>query len=221
MARLAAIVVIGWVSGVAGALLPSAGEDAGLGPTDARVKHAANAVVFAAPRAQDGDATPTPEGDLSVPATGLDTPTPTISTAGPPLPASPAPSPIPYVGELCYGDEQISFIPEDPRTENELIIAVSSRYQNKYPRLAGTERTTFLRERPGQLGYVWEWSIQATWPGQHEYIYYVDSTIPCKKLEMRVRRQYHTPTPTATEVPDAENDNADGDNGETGNENDD
>lgn len=140
------------------------------------------------------------------------TPTATVF-GGPPFPPVASPSPIPYTGDRCFGDETVSIVPEEPKTDNELLIVVTSRYQNKYPRLAGTEKTTFVRERPGQAGYVWEWTIQATWPGQHQYMFYVDSTIPCKKVELMVKRPYYTPTPTPTKTPkptktpDSSNDN--------------
>ena len=64
-----------------------------------------------------------------------------------------------------------------------------------YGRLAGTERTQFVRERPGQLGYVWEWTVMLSYPGQHEYTFYVDSTIPCKKIELTVGESLATKTP--------------------------
>jgi hypothetical protein len=77
--------------------------------------------------------------------------------------------------------------------------------------------TKFVRERPGQLGYVWEWSVQLTWPGQHAYTFYVDSTIPCKRVEVQVRRQFFTRTPTPTKTPDPNNNNNNSSN--NGNEN--
>ena len=64
-----------------------------------------------------------------------------------------------------------------------------------------------MRERPGQLGYVWEWTVALTWPGRHEYTFYVDSTIPCKMIEIQVRQQLATRTPTPWTI--------DGDNGNT------
>ncbi|MGE3272354.1 MAG: hypothetical protein AB7P40_26635, partial [Chloroflexota bacterium] len=96
----------------------------------------------------------------------------------------------------CYGDELITFSPEVPRVGNEVLIAVTSSRPHPYGRLAGTERTTFVRERPGQKGYVWEWTIALSYPGKHEYTFYVDSTIPCKKIELSVRQGLATRTPT-------------------------
>jgi hypothetical protein len=55
---------------------------------------------------------------------------------------------------------------------------------------------TFGRERLGQLGYVWEWTLTPTWSGEHEYTFYVDSTIPCAKVSFRVDRALATRTPT-------------------------
>lgn len=119
----------------------------------------------------------------------------------------------------CYGDEEITFSPEIPRVGNEVLIAVTSTRPHPYGRLAGTERTTFVRERPGQKGYVWEWTIMLSYPGQHEYTFYVDSTIPCKKLQLTVRQGLatRTPTPTKTATPYNWNNNDNNDN--SGNDN--
>jgi len=118
----------------------------------------------------------------------------TGTAASPPGPGQSA-TPAGAVADPCYGDEQISFSPEEPRAGNELLIAVTSSRPHPYPRLAGTERTQFVRERPGQRGYVWEWTVQLTYPGDQEYTFYVDSTIPCQRTQIRVR------TPLATKVP--------------------
>jgi hypothetical protein len=96
----------------------------------------------------------------------------------------------------CYGDEQITFSPTNPRAGNEVLVAVSSHGPHPYGRLAGTERVTFSRQRPGQLGYVWEWTLTPTWPGDHEYTFYVDSTIPCAKVTIHVDRALATRVPT-------------------------
>src|SRR6266542_2415898 len=95
--------------------------------------------------------------------------------------SSPAASTTPG-SDPCYGDEQITYSPEEPRVGNELLVAVTSARPHPYGRLAGTERTQFVRERPGQKGYVWEWTIQPSYPGEHTYTFYVDSTIPCQKI---------------------------------------
>jgi hypothetical protein len=134
----------------------------------------------------------------------------------PPQPGAPAPGAA--VGsDPCYGDEEITFSPEIPRVGNEVLIAVTSTRPHPYGRLAGTEKTTFVRERPGQKGYVWEWTILLSYPGQHEYTFYVDSTIPCKKLELTIRQGLatKTPTPTKTATPYNwnNNDNNNNDNG--------
>ena len=73
----------------------------------------------------------------------------------------------------------MSFSPTDPRVGDELLIAVTSAGQHPYPRLTGTEPPTFVRSRPGQKGLVWEWTVRLTWKGDQEYVFYVDSTIPC------------------------------------------
>lgn len=99
------------------------------------------------------------------------------------------------VADTCHGDERISIVPENPRAGDELLVAVSSSGEHPYPRLAGTERSTFVRDRPGQLGTVWEWTIDLTYPGKHEYTFYVDSTIPCIKISFSVRQELTTPTP--------------------------
>jgi hypothetical protein len=104
---------------------------------------------------------------------------------------------------------------------NELLVAVSSSRPHPYGRLAGTEKTNFVRERPGQLGTVWEWTIALTWPGKHAYTFYVDSTIPCKTIEIDVRNQLSTktPTPTKTATPWGW-DNGNSNNNNNGNSND-
>jgi hypothetical protein len=108
--------------------------------------------------------------------------------------------------DACYGDEVITFAPENPRVGTELVIAVTSSGRHPYGRLAGTERTTFVRERSGQLGRVWEWTVNLSTAGQHEYTFYVDSTIPCKKLGIRVRAALGTTSTSSTGV---DNDNLD------------
>lgn len=204
LTRLAGLVVIGWASGVVGLW------SSGIGFQDSvseRSVATTGGVVYAASMHQYAEATPT-----AAPAGAPQAP-PDVE----PAPPEPSPSPIPYTGEFCFGDEQVTFVPEDPRTNSELLIAVTSRYENKYPRLAGTEKASFVRMRPGQLGYVWEWTIQTTWPGQHQYVFYVDSTIPCKKIDVLVKQQYLTPTPKPTETPkpeDYDNDGGDSDNDE-------
>lgn len=118
-------------------------------------------------------------------------------TAGTPVAtASPTPGP-----DNCLGDERITFSPDNPRIGEEMLIAVSSASQHQYIRLAGTEKTTFVRERPGQLGHVWEWTVTASYPGQHEYTFYVDSTIPCAEGRVRVNQPLATSTPTSTPAP--------------------
>jgi hypothetical protein len=89
----------------------------------------------------------------------------------------------------------MSFIPADPRAGTKLLIAVSSSRRHAYPKLTGTEETTFSLERQGQLGYVWEWTVQLSYPGDHTYTFYVDSTMPCKAISLRVRSALATSTP--------------------------
>jgi hypothetical protein len=101
----------------------------------------------------------------------------------------------------CYGDELVTFSPEQPRVGNELLIAVTSSHPHPYGRLAGTEIARFMRERPGQKGLVWEWIVTPTYPGQHQYTFYVDSTIPCQKVDIRVLNSLATRTPTPTKTP--------------------
>jgi hypothetical protein len=134
------------------------------------------------------------------PATGFQA---TPSTGAPPPPAGTGPISAASGSDRCYGDEQVTYSPADPRVNNELLVAVSSSRPHPYGRLAGTEKTNFVRERPGQLGTVWEWTIALTWPGKHAYTFYVDSTIPCKTIEIDVRNQLstRTPTPTKTATP--------------------
>jgi hypothetical protein len=130
---------------------------------------------------------------------------------------------MPGGSDPCYGDELITFSPESPRIGNELLIAVTSSRPHPYGRLAGTERTTFVRERPGQRGYVWEWTVQPSYPGQHQYIFYVDSTVPCQKVELRVLQSLatRTPTPTKAATPwGGDNGNSNNNNGNNSNDND-
>ena len=110
-------------------------------------------------------------------------------------------SPAPTGADPCYGDEVITYSPESPRIGNEFLVAVTSSRPHPYGRLAGTEPTRFMRERPGQRGYVWEWTVQPSYPGLHEYTFYVDSTVVCQKVQLRVLQSLSTRTPTPTKVP--------------------
>ena len=154
---------------------------------------AAAAVPPPPPAAGAAAGVPAPGAVPGVPAPGAPVP-------GAPVPGAPAPgaagAAAPTNADRCYNDEQITFSPADPRVSNEMLVAVTSSRPHPYGRLAGTEKTTFVRERPGQLGYVWEWTIALTWPGRHEYTFYVDSTIPCKTIEITVRQALATRTPT-------------------------
>jgi len=141
---------------------------------------------------------------------------------------SPSPSPSPEaapaavpptatstpVADYCVGDEQLTYVPEEPRIGAELLIAASSSRPHPYPRLAGTERTAQQGQmRPGQLGYVWEWTIQPSYPGHQEYTFYVDSTIPCTKITIDVRNALATSTPKPTKTPTPYGFNANDNNG--------
>jgi hypothetical protein len=134
---------------------------------------------------------------------------------------APAGSPNPGGGDPCYGDELITFAPEAPRVGDELLVAVTSSHAHPYGRLAGTEMTQFTRERPGQRGYVWEWIIRPTYPGQHEYTFYVDSTVPCQKIQLTVRESLATKTPRPTKTPTPygfdNNNNSNGNNNNSNN----
>jgi hypothetical protein len=132
-----------------------------------------------------------------------------------------AASPGPGGSDVCFGDELITFSPEAPRIGNELLIAVTSARPHPYGRLAGTEPTQFVRERPGQRGYVWEWTVQPSYPGQHEYTFYVDSTVPCQKVQLRVLPSLATatPKPTKTPMPYNWNENSNGNNNSNNNDN--
>lgn len=135
--------------------------------------------------------------------------------------ASGAGAPVPTGADPCYQDEQITFSPDQPRVNNELLIAVTSSRPHPYGRLAGTEKTTFVRERPGQLGYVWEWTVLLSYPGTHKYTFFVDSTIPCREIEIQVLPGLATRTPKPTRTPTPYNWNENNDNGSgSGNDND-
>jgi hypothetical protein len=173
----------------------------------------------------------------SVPPPGANLPPPPGGSLPPPggsVPTNPgalpgavvAGSPAPLTGaDPCYQDEQITFAPAEPRVNNEVLIAVSSSGPHPYGRLAGTERTTFVRERQGQLGIVWEWTVMLSYPGRHQYTFYVDSTVPCKSIEITVGQALSTRTPTPTKVPtpwgfDNGNSNSNNSNGNNNNSND-
>ena len=115
-----------------------------------------------------------------------------VPPAATPATATPAAAASPAEPDICVGDERITYAPANPRVGTELLIAVTSSRPHAYARLAGTERTTFLRERPGQLGIVYEWTVNLSSHGDHEYTFYVDSTIPCKKKTIEVKRALNT-----------------------------
>jgi hypothetical protein len=161
--------------------------------------------------------TPSPTGTPTStaspgPAAGVVSPGPVAQTE----PAGPTPTPTSTV-DICYGDEQILFAPDSPRVGNELLITVSSAHPHPYGRLAGTERTTFVREHPGQLGTVWEWTVSLTAPGEHEYTYYVDSTIPCTKVRIRVQQALGSVSTSFNSGDNNSGDNGSGDNGSVDN----
>ena len=141
---------------------------------------------------------------------------PVISAVQPPSTPTPTPTPI---GDVCVGDEQISYAPDEPRVGTELLIAVSSSRSHPYHRLAGTERTNFVRERQGQLGYVLEYTVDLTYPGEHSYTFYVDSTIPCKRIQIAVREALGVYSGDGNGNGDSSNDNGSNDNGQAGNDN--
>jgi hypothetical protein len=164
-----------------------------------------NAAINAAQLAADpyATATPTPFAPPAAAGSNLPPPPPPAPGAlGAPVNAAlPGAPPSPPTGyDPCYHDEQITFAPAEPRANNELLIAVTSSRPHPYGRLAGTEKTNFMRERQGQLGYVWEWTVALTYPGQHTYTFYVDSTVPCKAITIDVREQLATRTPTPTKA---------------------
>jgi hypothetical protein len=170
-----------------------------------------------------GTPTPTPFGYVgspgNVPPGGFQSGTPSTGPQAPGMPGSavnPGASGPGLTGagagsDPCYQDEQITYAPSEPRANNELLIAVTSSRPHPYGRLAGTEKTTFIRERAGQLGYVWEWTVALSYPGQHQYTFYVDSTIPCKSIEIAVRQSLATKTPTLYTV-DSGNNNGNSNN---------
>jgi hypothetical protein len=134
-------------------------------------------------------------------------------------PVQAAASPAATGSDPCWGDEEITFAPEKPRVGNELLIAVTSSKPHPYGRLAGTERTQFVRERPGQRGYVWEWTVNPTYPSEHEYVFYVDSTIPCRRISIGVSQAPATNTPTPLPTPTPFNFNTSSSSGSSNNGN--
>src|SRR5262249_2140470 len=106
-------------------------------------------------------ANPPPPPPANPPPPPVANQAPAAAPAGAAAPAAAAgAAPAAAAGtDPCFGDEQITFSPDIPRAGNEMLIAVTSAHEHPYGRLAGTEKTTFVRERPGQLGHVWEWTI--------------------------------------------------------------
>ena len=142
-----------------------------------------------------------PDGAPQPYASPAGSPSPSSSPEAAAAPAPPTATPTP-VADYCVGDEQLTYVPEEPRIGAELLIAASSSRPHPYPRLAGTERTTQQGQmRPGQLGYVWEWTIQPSYPGHQEYTFYVDSTIPCTTIAIDVGTALATSTPKPTKTP--------------------
>lgn len=145
-------------------------------------------------------APPAPYTPGPIPPTYL-TPQPSMVAAGPsaPLPTVTLPQASATMGpvgaDACHEDERMSFSPTEPRVGNELLIAVTSAGPHPYPRLTGTEPPTFVRNRPGQQGYVWEWTVRLTWWGEQEYVFYVDSTVRCLSGTIQVGKAIATPTP--------------------------
>lgn len=163
---------------------------------------------------------PSPPGGLAPVSTAPPLPPPVISAVqplGPPT-STPLATPTP-VGDLCVGDEQITYAPAGPRVGNELLIAVSSSRPHPYHRLAGTERTNFQRDRQGQLGYVLEYTVDLTYPGEHSYTFYVDSTIPCKQIQITVRQALGFDSGAGNGNIDSSNSNGDSSNGNGSNDN--
>jgi hypothetical protein len=184
---------------------------------------AGNPSINAAQLSSDpyGTQTPTPTSPVAAqtnlnpppppPPAALATVTPTLAGAIGAVPPPPgavtggstttgAVAAAPTGTDACYHDEQITFAPAEPRVNNEVLIAVTSSRPHPYGRLAGTEKTTFVRERTGQLGYVWEWTVALSYPGRQKYTFYVDSTVPCKEIELTVRQALTTPTQTPTKT---------------------
>lgn len=181
-------------------------------------------VEGAPPPPQPGAPMPNPYPNGPYPGSGGTYPPPNNVQPAGGLPGSiitTSASPMPGGSDPCYGDELITFSPQEPRVGNELLIAVTSARPHPYGRLAGTEIARFVRERPGQRGLVWEWIITPSYPGQHQYTFYVDSTLPCQKIDIRVLNSLatRTPTPTKTPTPWGWDDNGNGNGNTNGNDN--
>ena len=131
------------------------------------------------PPAQGGQAL-APMAQAAPSSVAVATPGPTPTTVPPA--GIPEASATPAEPDVCVGDERITYSPANPRVGTELLIAVTSSRPHAYGRLAGTERTTFLRE----------WTVNLSSHGDHEYTFYVDSTIPCKKRTIEVKRALNT-----------------------------
>jgi hypothetical protein len=121
--------------------------------------------------------------------------------------ATPQPVTTPIVEgtSTCNGDELITFIPTSPKVGDEVLIAATSAKLHVFTQLFGTEKTTKVREeaRPGQRGWVWTWTVTPTIPGPHQYIFYIDDTVPCQSIAFSVGSAFQTAEPTPTAEPTA------------------
>ena len=69
----------------------------------------------------------------------------------------------------CEGDEHVSFAPYRPYVGQTVLIAVTSRRPHVGVWLSGIPLPTLIREREGQLGWVWDFVVALDQPGWHEF----------------------------------------------------
>jgi hypothetical protein len=116
----------------------------------------------------------------------------------------PAPTPIRPLGPAtCLGDEQMHFSPAVPVVGNDILILVTSAASHQHVRLTSPLNPTFVREREGHRGRVWEWTTRASFRGQVEFTFHVDSTVVCAANSVTVLPHPGTPdaAPASTRTP--------------------
>lgn len=138
--------------------------------------------------------------------------TPGASSSGPgagPTPVSlptATPTALPSGSDTCVGDERMSFAGAGNATFGDSVfISVTSSRLHTNVVLTGPDGPTFLRQRTGQEGYVWDYQVVIKTPGHHDYTFYVDSTTVCTAngfdLPNAIATSTPTPTPQTTNTP--------------------
>lgn len=135
-------------------------------------------------------AVPSGSGPTATPVT-LPTATPTAAPSG---------------FDTCVGDEKMQFAGAGNATFGDSVfVTVTSSKLHTNVVLTGPDGPTFLRQRTGQEGYVWDYQVVIKSPGHHDYTFYVDTTTVCTAngfdLPNAVATSTPTPTPQTTNTP--------------------